>query len=322
MNKSIKHIRRTSVLVVLLLLSLLFCGCDSEKEDLGSDRVPVGTLLREEYFQYIEYDNDLTFDKICENMEQLGYTTEQVKHEYIDAEFPAEKMYRIVNKNSLDEEQRFFEEIIYVVVCDDTKIAKDLFLESMNFSAISTAHRFSMNPFFQTNSIVRLNHVVYFINNKEEHLVTDFYASTGLKLPEITPLYQGGIVEKVNGFDFDTVKSGATTVGYTFYDAPDYGEIFRSCTALVSPERDCYLYLVQMHDLKTQSADVSRFGKEIFDPSYEQLAEIYLKNLFARADNACNNSVKVVMISEDAFIVGTCYHVDRLLERCSKQDAS
>lgn len=270
----------------LLLGTLFLTGCtsfqDSQLEVLG-----------EGYYIYEEFDLEISFETISERLAEQGYSLTPLPS-HLEEDFPGETLYT-AKKN--DENHEALSKTIYITQCESNELAKEVFDYALSYSNLTYKHYVLYPPFERETSIIRVNNCVYTIVGRTVPIV-DLLTILNIPLPKITPLYAGGIVELSQELDYDVVADNAKKAGYIFYDAIDYQDVFQDCFALVSPEKDAYLFLVRTKDLDTQSAK-------------EHL------NGFMRADTPEYCSMKLVMFSEDAFVIGTSYHVDRFVERIS-----
>jgi hypothetical protein len=170
-----------------------------------SETIPMGTLLGEGYYLYGEYETEMTFAEVSEQLETLGYRVKYVEDVAPELTFEGEYIYGAVKETH--------EHVcMYILTCDTAELAKDVYTYWMTFTFDRVEHALNNEPFFFAQSVVRIGNTVYAIMDRGE-VPADLFGVCGIPLPAPTPLYSGGVVKADFEMEFDEVITQAQALG-------------------------------------------------------------------------------------------------------------
>lgn len=240
--------------------------------------------LGEYYCVFDEYDCDRSKEYAHEQLLANGYVMHQATSS--EEDISGETLYYLLPPEG--------DNPLLVIDCDSVEIAKQVYADFFKSTREQSAHVWNESVFLGANSFCRINSCVYALTGGDT-FSSDLFLAYDLDVPQVTSIHLCKKTTKAKDLCFEDITRIATECGYTCYynSAPE--AFFKQQVFIVSPQRDAAFSLVQTSD------EMDAEARDTLKTLYLDISDIAKGN-------------KLVLLPDDAAIVGNCDRLDEFLE--------
>ncbi len=273
--------------VVLVVISVIFLVLEYRS----------WKYLGEGIYTYAEHDNDLTFEQAIENLQNIGFLLQRM--EPLDRQ--GEMMYALKRED---------EDGIFLIKCDTVSLAECVFDCCLNFD-LDPEHEHAMTRSPMDTPILRVNDFVLIPVTVGGTFPNELFGALRLQTPRATQLVRCRDIVYQDELTYEQVCQAASDLGYAFY-RNEYltEELYEQYAFLISPDRSAGIALAKPRVLHEGEDDL------VIGTVEHTLFDLYME-LWMPEGTDYTLSAKMVVLSDESFVLGLGENVDAFLEQVS-----